>query len=69
MEVLRLLSLARDLVAGKPLVRRSAKWPALRAAWLKDHPQCEGCGGTKHLEVHHKRPEAAAKVLSGLSEA
>lgn len=36
--------------------RRSPKWPALEKAWLIDHPTCEGCGTTKHLQVHHKLP-------------
>lgn len=48
--------LVRDFLAGKPLVRRSGRWPKVRAAWLKDHPTCEACGGTAHLNVHHRIP-------------
>lgn len=35
---------------------RSSKWPAFRAAWLKDHPKCCACGRGDELEVHHKIP-------------
>lgn len=47
-----------DAAKGKhPLgVARSGKWPAVRKAFLTVHPACEVCGGTKKLEVHHKRP-------------
>lgn len=36
--------------------KRSAHWPAVRAAWLRDHPTCAACGGKDDLEVHHKIP-------------
>jgi hypothetical protein len=35
---------------------RSPKWPEVRAAHLKLHPTCEGCGGTIKLNVHHIQP-------------
>lgn len=35
---------------------RSPQWPAVRAAHLKKQPFCQGCGGTKELEVHHLMP-------------
>jgi 5-methylcytosine-specific restriction endonuclease McrA len=35
---------------------RSPLWPAARAAWLKDHDTCRGCGTKDNLEVHHKKP-------------
>lgn len=35
---------------------RSPHWPRLEKAWLKEHPTCEGCGGTTNLQVHHKVP-------------
>ena len=47
------------------LTGRSAKWPAVRAKFLKDHPYCTACGGLKQLEVHHIRPfhiEPAAEL-------
>ena len=36
---------------------RSSKWPAVREAWLKDHPKCafKGCDRGP-LEVHHVKP-------------
>jgi 5-methylcytosine-specific restriction enzyme A len=36
--------------------KRSDKWPAVRKAYLKDHPNCVVCGGTKKIEVHHQQP-------------
>lgn len=32
---------------------RSPEWPAVRAAYLKDHPTCEACGTSEDLQVHH----------------
>src|SRR5512135_3581631 len=37
-------------------MKRSNKWPKVRAAHLAKHPACEVCGGNEKLEVHHKRP-------------
>ncbi len=51
-----MLQLARDYLAGKPLARRSARWPVVRAEWLRDHPVCAACGGSEHLNVHHIQP-------------
>lgn len=47
-----------DRIVGKvPLnKRRSPKWGKVRAAYLKEHPGCEVCGGKVGLEVHHKTP-------------
>jgi hypothetical protein len=36
--------------------KRSGKWPTVRKAFLKDHPNCAVCGGNKKVEVHHKHP-------------
>jgi 5-methylcytosine-specific restriction protein A len=41
------------VAAGVP---RSGKWPAVRAAHLKAHPECEACGRRDALEVHHVQP-------------
>ena len=41
---------------GRFIEGRSSHWPAVRNAWLKDHPTCAACGRTDHLNVHHKRP-------------
>ena len=46
----------KDFIAGKPLVKRSSKWPKLRADHLKDNGFCQVCGGTEKLEVHHIYP-------------
>lgn len=35
---------------------RSPKWPTVRAAWVKEHPLCMGCGTRDHVEVHHIKP-------------
>jgi hypothetical protein len=35
---------------------RSKEWPAVRAEWIKHQPQCQVCGRTKKLEVHHMIP-------------
>lgn len=41
---------------------RSNRWPAVREHYLSQHPACEACGDTQHVEVHHvldfaKHPE------------
>lgn len=36
--------------------KRSSHWDETRDAFLKSHPSCAACGGTKHLQVHHIRP-------------
>ena len=35
---------------------RNPRWPECRKQWLQTHPMCIGCGGTRHLQVHHKKP-------------
>lgn len=35
---------------------RSQKWPETRKLYLTQHKYCEACGGTKFLQVHHKKP-------------
>lgn len=35
---------------------RSPLWPAAREAHLKLEPDCQVCGGTDGLNVHHIRP-------------
>jgi len=34
-------------------VKRSPEWPAVRKSWLRLHPNCAACNGTKNVEVHH----------------
>ncbi len=36
--------------------KRSSHWPTIRKAYLKEHPKCFVCLGTKKVEVHHKQP-------------
>lgn len=45
--------LSGKVPAGAP---RSPKWPGVRDAYLKLHPSCAVCGGTKSLQVHHRMP-------------
>lgn len=40
----------------KPPVRRSSKWPRVRAVHLTHEPVCQACGGRQRLEVHHILP-------------
>lgn len=35
---------------------RSSKWASVRDHFLKENPSCAACGGTKHIQVHHKKP-------------
>lgn len=35
---------------------RSPKWSSVRDEHLTANPACEACGGTKNLQVHHKKP-------------
>lgn len=35
---------------------RSPKWPAVRAEYLKTHPECAACGTRDELNVHHIVP-------------
>ena len=35
---------------------RSPKWPAVRDAWIKQHPTCAACGTEEHVEAHHIQP-------------
>lgn len=41
---------------GKPTVRRSSRWPKVRAAHLAGNPTCAACGTKERLEVHHILP-------------
>lgn len=35
---------------------RSPHWPAVRTAFLRQHPRCEACGTRHDLNVHHVQP-------------
>ena len=50
------ISIVRKAIASIGEPKRSDKWPAVRASWLKLHPTCAACGSAKNIEVHHKTP-------------
>ena len=58
MNTKEVLQLVKDRLQGKAEKgqRRSSKWREVREAHLKKHPECEACGRTTHLEVHHILP-------------
>ena len=49
------LTSVRDAIAGVEK-KRSSLWPTVERRHLKAHPACEACGGTVHLNVHHRKP-------------
>jgi 5-methylcytosine-specific restriction enzyme A len=61
----KLIEFIKDKVQGKaPLLsKRSAKWPSVRAKWLKSNGSCAACGQTDHLQVHHIKPFHLNKSL------
>jgi 5-methylcytosine-specific restriction enzyme A len=38
------------------LGKRSGQWPAVRKHHLQKEPECQACGGTEDLNVHHCIP-------------
>lgn len=54
-----MLTKLKDLIAGKASLdspTRSSKWRSVRAAYLRIHPCCAVCGGTRSINVHHIQP-------------
>jgi 5-methylcytosine-specific restriction endonuclease McrA len=52
-----IINLKDSLMGKAPLgVKRSSKWPRVRAEHLNKNPRCAVCNGTKKLEVHHIEP-------------
>ena len=46
-----------EVDAGTLSGPRSNQWPAVRNAYLRDHPECAACGRTgRGLQVHHCLP-------------
>lgn len=46
-----------EVDAGSLSAPRSSEWPAVRNAYLKEHPECAACGRTgRGLQVHHVVP-------------
>jgi len=35
---------------------RSPRWGAVRAKYIKEHPECSACGDKDELEIHHVKP-------------
>jgi hypothetical protein len=35
---------------------RSSGWHKVRNEWVKAHPECEACGDSRAIEVHHVLP-------------
>lgn len=60
-----LVDLIGGLAAGfSPLERlRSPQWPKVRADYLKVQPDCQVCGTTDGVEVHHCIPFHIDKTL------
>ena len=54
--MIRRLFSAAALAIKELFAPRSDKWPAVRAAHLRDEPRCRWCGGAADLEVHHVEP-------------
>jgi NADH pyrophosphatase NudC (nudix superfamily) len=36
---------------AKPAQQRDHRWPAVAAAWLKEHPTCAACGSRKRTRT------------------
>ena len=49
----QVISLAADMLAGKPVKVRSPKWDGVRKQHISEHPSCEVCGYDKGIEAHH----------------
>ena len=52
----RLFRLVKDVLRGKPAVKRSPAWRKLEKEHLAKEPVCQWCGGRKSLQVHHIVP-------------
>lgn len=52
------VQIAGDSWTGKAPIgaKRSGSWRRVRDEHLKFYPQCQCCGGTDRLRVHHKVP-------------
>jgi hypothetical protein len=52
----RHVKLIHDLVKGKPAHLRSPQWHSVEKWHLKREPECQWCGATERLQVHHIAP-------------
>jgi len=55
----------KDIIQGKAVVgkRRSKHWRRVRNEFKRKNPTCEGCGGTKTIEIHHVIPFSVDPTL------
>jgi 5-methylcytosine-specific restriction protein A len=44
-------SIAQAITGEAP---RSPHWPTIEKRWKEGHPDCAACGGSEHVQVHHK---------------
>lgn len=53
-----LIERLKDRIQGKapPGARRSSSWREVRTAHIKLNPECQVCGSTRKVEVHHIVP-------------
>lgn len=52
----KLLGDPKDIPVKQAGLKRSPKWPGVRAEHLKLHSLCAACGTKTDLEVHHQQP-------------
>ncbi len=54
----KLINDIQDKLQGKVPrgTKRSDKWPEIRNAFIKSHPECACCGSKNKLQAHHKMP-------------
>ena len=59
----RHLKLIHDIGLGKPAHLRSPHWHAVEREHLAKEPECQRCGSTLRLQVHHIKPFHLAPEL------
>lgn len=58
MRLKQIFDIVKDRLQGRAEKgqRRQSQWKDVRAEHLRNHPECEVCGRTTKLEVHHIMP-------------
>lgn len=59
----RHIKLIHDIIRGKPAKLRSKEWHHAEKEHLAKEPDCQWCGATTRLQVHHIRPFHLAPEL------
>ncbi len=59
----RHLKLIQDFFKGKGVHLRSPEWSKVEKEHLKNEPECQWCGATERLQVHHVMPFHLAPAL------